>query len=240
MSMSLPDGRRRLAAPLAAITLVSACVALSASVAAARAEGPLDAYIPKSGVLAGHVVELRVAQEDQVISRQFQLAVQNNMEWFKHYVTANKAGEPLPYNSHMGVTKAQYDQLLRMRAEIVEKAPITLTLRRAADGGIALVSSDPAAEALKGTTIPADEKAVDTPVGPLGIVTPIHQKDPNAPFGVWDGVEWARVASDGSDQPSAKIAFGKRSPSGEGLFYYQVAPTKDRPEQSLVVTYKLD
>jgi len=236
MSVSSPADRRRLGAPRA----VAAAVALLISTAGVRAEGPLDAYLPKSGVLAGHIVELRVAEEDQAISRRFQLAVQNNMDWFKHYVTANKAGEPLPYNPHMGVTKAQYDQLLRMRADVVEKAPITLAVRRGADGSIAFAASDPAAEALKGTTIPAGETSIDTPYGPLTIVTPIHQKAANAPFGVWDGVEWARVASEGSDQPSAKIAFGRRSPSGEGLFYFQVAATKDKPEQSLVVTYRLD
>jgi hypothetical protein len=81
---------------------------------------------------------------------------------------------------------------------------------------------------------------VETPFGKLAIYNEIHQRDANAPFGVWNGVEWARVADGDSDQPSVKVAFGKRDPSGQGLFYYQVAPTKEKPEQSLVVTYPLD
>lgn len=223
-----------------AAAIVSAAMLSAAVPYAAMAAGPLDPYLPKSGTIKGHVVELEVAKEDQAISKQFQLAVQNNMDWFKHYVTNNKAGEPLPYNSKMGVTEAQYTQLLHMKPAIKEKAPIEITVRRGSDGSIAFASSDPAASSLQGTTFPPDEKVVETPFGKLAIYNAIHQKDENAPFGVWNGAEWAKVGDAGSDQPSVKVAFGKRDPSGEGLFYYQVAPTKEKPEQSLVVTYPLD
>lgn len=218
----------------------AAALMCAAMPATAMAAGPLDPYLPKSGTIKGHVVVLEVAKDDQAISKQFQLAVQNNMDWFKHYVTNNKAGEPLPYNSKMGVTQAQYTQLLHMKAAVVEKAPIEITVRRGADGSIAFASSDPAAASLQGTSFPPDEKVAETPFGKLAIYNEIHQKDENAPFGVWNGVEWAKVAAEGSDQPSVKVAFGKREPSGQGLFYYQVAPTKEKPEQSLVVTYPLD
>jgi hypothetical protein len=223
-----------------ATTVLAAALVYAAVPSAAMAAGPLDPYLPKSGTIKGHVVELEVAKEDQAISKQFQLAVQNNMDWFKHYVTNNKAGEPLPYNSKMGVSQAQYTKLLHMKAAVKEKAPIEITVRRGSDGSIAFASSDPAAASLQGTTFPADEKVVVTPFGELAIYNAIHQKDEKAPFGVWDGAEWAKVTEAGSDQPSVKVAFGKREPSGEGLFYYQVAPTKDKPEQSLVVTYSLD
>lgn len=208
--------------------------------AAAHAAGPLEAYLPKSGMIKGHVVELEVAQEDQAISRQFQLAVQNNMDWFKHYVTSSKAGAPLPYNPRMGITEAQYTKLLHMRPAIKEKAPIEITVKHGADGSIGFSSSNPAAASLNNTHFTADEKVAETPFGALSTFNLIHQKDENAPFGVWNGAEWAKVAPEGSDQPSAKIAFGKMEPSGEGIFYYQVSATKEKPEQSLVVTYKID
>lgn len=207
---------------------------------AAQAAGPLDPYLPKSGTIRGHVVELSVAPEDQAISRRFQLAVQGNMDWFKHYVTSNKAGEPLPYNPKMGITEAQYTQLLHMKAALKEKEPITISVTRGADGSVAFASSDPAAASLRDTRFSSSGKEADTSVGKLGIFNEIHQKDENAPFGVWNGAEWARVAEPGSDQPSAKLAFGKREPSGEGILYYQVAAVGEKPEQSLVVIYPLD
>ncbi len=202
--------------------------------------GPLESYLPRSGTIQGHVVELFVAPEDQVISRRFQLAVQGNMDWFKHYVISTPAGEPLPYNPKMGVTEAQYTQLLHMKAVLREKAPITIAVRRDPDGSVAFESGDPGAASLQATHFPPGATQADTPFGPLSTVTEIHQKDANAPFGVWNGAEWAKVAEPGSDQPSAKIAFGRREPSGEGIFYYQVSAHGNRPEQSLVVTYPLD
>ena len=207
---------------------------------AAQAASPLDAYLPKTGTIQGHVVELFVAPEDQAISKRFQVAVQGNMDWFKHYVTSNKAGEPLPYNPKMGITEAQYTQLLHMKAVLKEKAPITIAVKHAPDGSVSFSSSDPAAASLQATSFPSDGKEAEAPFGKLSIFNEIHQKDENAPFGVWNGAEWARVAEPGSDQPSAKLAFGKREPSGEGILYYQVAPVGDKPEQSLVVTYPLN
>ena len=218
--------------------LIPAAAVLAASTA--QAASPLDAYLPRSGTIQGHVVELFVAPEDQAISKRFQLAVQGNMDWFKHYVTSNKAGEPLPYNPKMGVTEAQYMQLLHMKAVLKEKAPITVTVKRGSDGSIGFSSTDPAAAPLGGTLFPANGKEADAPFGKLAIYNEIHQKDENAPFGVWNGAEWARVAEPGSDQPSAKLAFGKREPSGEGILYYQVAAVGDKAEQSLVVTYPLN
>ena len=80
----------------------------------------------------------------------------------------------------------------------------------------------------------------ETPFGKLDVVNTIHQADARAPIGQWTGVEWAHVAPQDAVTPSAKIAFGKREPSGEGVMYYQVAAYGDRKEQSLVVFYKLD
>jgi hypothetical protein len=221
-------------------TFFAVALVCAAAPSAASAASPLDPYLPKSGTIKGHVVELEVAKEDQAISKQFQLAVQNNMDWFKHYVTNNKAGAPLPYNPKMGVSEAQYTQLLHMKPEMKEKAAIEITVKQGPDGRVAFVSSDPAAASLQGTTFPPDGKVAQTPFGTLTIYNAIHQKDENAPFGVWNGVEWAKVAAEGTDEPSVKVAFGKRDPSGQGLFYYQVSPTKEKPEQSLVVTYPLD
>ena len=206
----------------------------------ARAEGPLDAYLPKTGLIEGHIVKLDVAPEDQAIDRQFRNAVANNMEFFKKAVTGNKAGEPLPYNTRMGITKAQYEQLQHMKADFQAVAPITIKVTRGQDGSVSFASADPAAAGLDKVTFPATETAADTPFGKLDIFNQIHQGEARAPLGVWNGAEWARIAPDDGKTPSAKIAFGKRDPSGEGVIYYQVAPYAGLKEQSLVVTYKLD
>ena len=227
----MPHFRLAMAASLAALLAVPAL---------ARADGPLDAYLPKSGVIEGHVMTLGVAPEDQAIDRQFRNAVANNMDWFKKAVTGSKAGEPLPYDPRMGITKAQYQQLQHMKADFHPGAPITIKVTRAKDGAIAFASDNPAASELDKVSFPAGETSADTPFGKLDLFNRIHQEDARAPIGVWTGAEWAHVAPEGAKTPSAKIAFGKRDPSGEGVMYYQVAPYSGHKEQSLVVFYKLD
>ncbi len=207
---------------------------------AAWAGGPLDPYLPKDGRIQGHVMTLEVAPEDQALDRRFRLAVQNNMDWFKKYVTGNKPGQPLPYDPRMGVTKAQYEKIQHMTADFKPAKAITITVRKGGDGSVAFGSDAPDAAGLKSVTFPPDDKAAETPYGALSIFNEIHQTDARAPIGVWNGVEWAQMKDNGDAEPSAKIAFGKRVPSGEGVMYYQVAPYKDHKEQSLVVFYTLD
>ena len=218
---------------------VGGLAALVATVGAASA-GSLDPYLPKDGRIEGHVMSLSVAPEDQALDRQFRLAVQNNMDWFKRYVTGNKPGQPLPYDPRMGVTKAQYEKIQHMTADFRPGDSIAITVRKGSDGSIAFNSDAPNAAGLKSVTFPPDEKVAETPYGALSIVTEIHQTDGKAPIGIWNGVEWAQVKDNGDAEPSAKIAFGKRAPSGEGVLYYQVASYKGHKEQSLVVFYKLD
>ena len=224
----------------------SAALAALLAVPASAHAGPLDAYLPKSGMIEGHVMTLGVAPEDQAIDRQFRSAVQKNMDWFKKAVTGNKTGTPLPYDRRMGVTEAQYQQLQHMKADFHSGAAITIKVARSADGAVSFASQDPAAAGLDKVTFPTGEKAAATPYGSLDVFNAIHQDDARAPIGTWTGAEWAHVAPsedaspDHSDKPSAKIAFGKREPSGEGVMYYQVAPYAGHEEQSLVVFYKLD
>ena len=205
----------------------------------AHSAGPLDTYLPKSGTLVGHVMTFAVAPEDQAISKQFRMAVQGNMDWFKKAVTSNKPGQPLPYDRHMGITEAQYERLQHMKPEAKEGAAVTIGVDKRADGTIGFKPQDPESQALKDVTFPPGEEVAVTPFGKLSIFNEIHQKDA-APWGAWNGAEWAQVMPEDADQPSAKIAFGKREANGEGVMYYQVAAYKDHKEQSLVVFYKLD
>lgn len=207
--------------------------------ASARADEPLSPYLPKSGTIVGHVVTFAIPDEDAAINARFRHAVQDNMDWFKKAVTSNKPGQPLPYDPHMGITEAEYHQLEHMKPVMKQGEAVTITVKKAADGGVTFDTADSDAESLKSVSFPPDEMVAKTPYGTLSIFNKIDQKDPDAPLGVWTGVEWAQVKARGSDEPSAKLAFGRQA-NGSGLMYYQVAAYPGHKEQSLVLTYKLD
>lgn len=227
--------RRRLAPALRGLS----CAALLASSGIAHAAGPLDAFLPKDGTIEGHLVTFSIAPDDQAIARQFRAAVQNNSDWFKKAMTSNTPGQPLPYDRHMGITEAQYRQLVAMKTETHEGDAVKIAVTRAADGAVGFVPDGTGTVAsLKDVRFPADEKSAVTPIGALTIFNDIHQKDAAAPVGVWNGVEWAKV-SDTDEEPSAKISFGKRDTDGSGVLSYQVAPYGDHKAVSVVVFYKL-
>lgn len=216
--------------------LMAVAIVLPAS---ARAAGRLDAYLPKSGVIEGHIMTFSIAPEDEAISRQFRHAVQDHMDWFKKAVTSNGPGQPLPYDRRMGITETQYKQLLRMKSAAKAGEAVKVEVRRAADGSVSLVPGGGAAAAvLADISFPPGENSAKTPVGTLSIVNAIHQTDEAAPIGVWNGVEWAEVA-DTDAKPSAKIAFGKQA-SGLGVLYYRISSYDEHKEQSIVVFYKID
>ncbi len=218
----------------------AAAALLLAPVGRAQAGGALDPYLPKSGTITGHVVTFAVAPEDQAISARFRHAVQDNMDWFKRAVTSNKPGAPLPYDKKMGITPAEYDRLQHLTPATREGEAVSVALSKDADGTLRLKPDGAAVAALAGVTFPPGEAMAVTPVGTLSIFNEIHQKDAAGPLGAWNGAEWAQVEPADSDKPAAKLAFGKRDVDGQGLLYYQVAPTQGQAERSLVVFYKLD
>ena len=126
-------------------TAIAASFAFLSALASAAQASPLDAYLPKSGVIEGHVMKLGVAPEDQVIDRKFRTAVAGNMDWFKKAITSLKAGETLPYDPRMGITKEQYEQLKHFKADFAPVSPIRIAVDRAKAGAIAIASAAPAA-----------------------------------------------------------------------------------------------
>lgn len=238
MFVPFSAGRPARSAVRAGLAAITALAFIAPSLA--KADGPLDAYLPKSGMIVGHVMRLGVAPEDQAIDKQFRAAVQNNMDWFKRYVTGQRSGVPLAYDRRMGVTEVQYQKLQHMHADFQPGEPIEIAVTHTADGGVSFASKNEAAAELSKLTFSAGEKVAVTAYGKLDLFNPIHQKDEKAPIGIWNGAEWAKVEETGAPLPSAKIAFGKREPSGEGVMYYQIAAYPDHAEQSLVIFYKLD
>ncbi len=223
----------------AAVRLCATLLGAASLAMPARAEGPLDAFLPKDGTITGHVVTFEVAASDRDISARFRRAVQGDMEWFKKAVRSNAPGQPLPYNEHMGITKEEYERLEHMTPAVKQGEMVSIAVARDGDGTLRLKPIGTGAAALDGISFPPGEKTALTPVGSLSIFNAIHQADPTQPLGVFEGAEWAQVEPADAEKPSAKLAFGRRTADGGGLLYYQVAPYKDHEERSLVVFYAL-
>ena len=93
-------------------SILSTALLLYIGLCSAASAQLLDAYLPKSGVIAGQAMELGATPEVVRISAKLQAAIQKNQAWFTSYAAKVKEGDPLPYDRRLGVTRAEYDRMM--------------------------------------------------------------------------------------------------------------------------------
>lgn len=199
------------------------------SAASAQAADP---YLPKSGVIAGQVMELTASAELGRVTEKMQRAAQKDAAWFKSYVAKANPDQPLPYHKRLGLTKAEYDVILNAKMTLRDKGPVSIKVT-ASDGKVEF-AADGLARALNGVRLPAGQKEAETPHGKLTKFSEISQDDAESPIGRWKGVQWKK-----EDAPAVTLAIGRRG-SGDGILYYDVATSQNGPGQTLIVIYRLE
>ena len=215
-------------------SILSTALLLYIGLCSAASAQLLDAYLPKSGVIAGQAMELGATPEVVRISAKLQAAIQKNQAWFTSYAAKVKEGDPLPYDRRLGVTRAEYDRMMNAKMVLTPKAAVSIKVKTDAQGNLEFASEGIAA-ALNGVRVPAGQKYAETPYGRLATFSEVFQDDDDSPAGRWRGVQWKK-----DDAPVAKLAIGRREKTGDGILYYDVGATAKGPEQTLIVIYRLD
>jgi hypothetical protein len=205
-----------------ALVLLGLAVPASAQVA--------DPYLPKSGVIAGRVMELTASAELARATAKMQRAAQRDAAWFKSYVAKASPDQPLPYHQRLGITKAEYDVILNAKMSLRDKGAVSIKVT-ASEGKVEFAAEG---LALNGVRVSAGQKEAETPVGKLTKFSEISQDDAQSPTGRWKGVQWKK-----EDAPAVTLAIGRRE-SGDGILYYDVATSQNGPGQTLIVIYRLD
>ncbi|MFI5371706.1 MAG: hypothetical protein ACHQ52_09115, partial [Candidatus Eisenbacteria bacterium] len=121
-------------------------------------------------------------------------------------------------------------------------ASTTLTFKRGSSGEIT-VDGGVAAPELTGLRISRDRQTVGGNYGTLQGRQDVHQSDPAAPSGIWNGVQWNGMTRDEKNGNArlAMLAMGRMSPSNHGLLFLSVRQmTGGRPsDRSRIVSYPL-
>lgn len=195
----------------------------------------LDPYLPKSGVLVGHIMEITPSPEDERIAAKFKQAIEKDTSWFQSYVAKVKNGEPLPYHPRLGITKTEYDRLLHAKPELSDRGAVSIKIKTDAQGNLGF-SADDKANPLNEVRLPLGQKYVETPFGKLTTLTDVSQDDAESPTGRWSGVQWKNQVSAG---PAITFAIGRRKPTGDGILYLNVAKA-NLEQQTLIVIYRMD
>jgi hypothetical protein len=245
------------------LTVLALVASLSASAPAARsAPAPptpeLSVTPAKPPILAAEVEKwfpagpvqaevLDVVSEpryDAIVSK-MRAAVLKQPEWWQEYSHKNTdARGMVAWDAKMGITKAEYDEMMKLSAQLhlARIAQTTLTFKREAGGEIT-IDGGVAASELTGLRFSRDRQSVGGAYGKMEGRKDVHQTDATAPSGLWNGVEWRGMSNDSKSGHARMsiLAMGRMSPSNLGLLFFSVREmVAGRPaEKSRVVRYPI-
>ena len=126
------------------------------------------------------------------IARRLTATLAADPAWLKSYLAekALKPGEPLPYHERFGITKEEYQILLKAmdKMEMIKVGEVMAKVQ--ATGGKIVIK-------IEGTSMPTDTfeftddgKSMKCSFGTTAIRTEIDQTEPTSPTGPWKGTQW--------------------------------------------------
>lgn len=184
--------------------------------------GPHEVFF--AGRLTVDVMEMMAPQRATELAQRLQQAARENPEWWPEHVKKAKRGEPLPYDSRLGLSKAEYDEFLTLSKQMVaqRKSETTLAITVTEDG-VYVLDGGEALSDLTGIEIDLKMDVVRTPFGDAKKRSEINAKD-GSPLGAWNGVQWKLEAPDANGMTGTvvKLAVGKLESSGRAVLYYDV------------------
>lgn len=185
-------------------------------------DGPRDVVC--EGRVIVDVMEIGGPPRANELAQRLQQAARENPGFWLEHAKRPKPGEPLPYDSRLGLSEAEYKEFLSLAKK--------LTMRKKAEAALVVATEDNEVFVLDGgealpdfTGIVIDLKGdlVRTPFGVLTERSEIDAPEDSA-FGAWVGTQWKLNDFDpsGITGTAAKLAVGKLRQSGRSVIYYDV------------------
>jgi hypothetical protein len=194
--------------------------------------GAVAAAQPSADVAFGAL--LRLGQVDVTIlqpaasprftelAARLQQAARANVEWWTAHVRSAPAGQPLPYDARMGLSEAEYREMLSLADSVVVQRIGAATLAVSTtpkgwrvDGGSALPE-------VSGIEIDTVALVVRTPFGDLRDFNVVRASDAQRATGRWTGPQWKLEQLDSATGSgvAVSLALGALEANGRTLFYY--------------------
>ena len=237
---------------LATVTYVESpvCAAVPVFETSARAEVATSTDAVRDlipvGTVPVAVMDLIASPRVQELMQRFQTAVRSDPAWLLEYAKANdRPGEPLPYHPKMGVSEAEYKEMLSLSEEMrlapVAKAELIV---RAEPNGRFTLDGGHALPELTGISIDMEKNRVETPFGVTTTTSQIKPSSEQKATGPWSGVSWKRedLNMDMMTGTVVKFSIGRLQESGQGILYYDAKRMANRSMEARafrVLTYDL-
>ncbi|HET6701982.1 MAG TPA: hypothetical protein VFH14_09270 [Gemmatimonadaceae bacterium] len=151
-----------------------------------------------------------------------QQAARANQEWWTAHVRSAPEGQPLPYDARMGVSEAEYREMLQLADSVVMQRAEAGAIRVSSlphgwrlDGGTAFAE-------LNGIDIDTVARVVRTPFGELREFNIVEANDDQRATGRWTGPQWKLTQVDEAtgDGVAASFVLGKLEANNRTLLYF--------------------
>jgi hypothetical protein len=235
---------RGLAASLILASLVSSATVHGshASVSPTPTASDIQALVPPDGTIA-HVMQPVAPARLTALTTKLQLAAQKQPEWWMAQIRKARPGEPVPYDPRLGLTKAEYEEFLRLWGAFTLRKVKTTKLNVKREGRKVTFHGGEGLPHLKGVVLDLATGAVTTPFGTAAQCTRIRASSEQKVTGPWNGVQWEleRVNDQTGLGTVVKFALGRLRPSGRGLLHYEVLQVtgQSRTEIDDLIEYDL-
>jgi len=223
-------------APLIAISLVAR---LSAADPPKIFTGLFEQDIPIKGQV-GMVIPPK--EIDKYIAK-VEASARKDPKWFRDFSGSAKPGVPLPFDEHLGLTKAEYAEYLALwnQREFRPVEEVMLLLRQSA-GGTWSITSTGGASNLSTLRYTAKDDVFRSPNGELKRLEDI-KSDAASILGEWTGSEWKFEEETGLGKTKENFALGRHTDHKHGLIVYRVQELSTEGtrllDKSLVVRFPL-
>jgi hypothetical protein len=226
-----------------AITLHSALFLGAASLVSAQTTRVAFRELLPVGQVEVTVLELGAPPRFTELATRIQQAARANMEWWTAHVRATPEGQPMAYDARMGVSEAEYKEMLSLAETLEVRRGATGTLRVAPipngwrlEGGTSLPE-------LNGIEIDTVARLVRTKFGELRDFNVVGANDDQRATGRWTGPQWnlSNVDEATGNGVAASFVLGQLEANNRTLLYFDAKRARngqitDRAFRMLEVT----
>jgi hypothetical protein len=195
----------------------------------------VESILPQDGASLD-VMQPALPGRLEELAGRVQQAVASDPTWFAEQLKKAERGQPLPYDEKLGVTAAEYDEMLAL-AKTGTMTPVAiarLNLSRT-DGRVVFNFGDDF-PGMEKVDLDLNSDTVSSPAGVASVRQRIMAREVWP--GPWNGVQWSTHSVDDIRAAGGfKFAIGRMVESGRGILYYRTFP--DPPSSGDAVRYVL-
>jgi hypothetical protein len=176
-----------------------------------------------AGIVQAEVLQMWAPPRLTMLSTKLQDAAKADPGWWRAHVASATPGQPLPYDTRMGLTEGEYREFLTMTDSVVMRPSGEASIQIEETSAGWRVGAETTIPELRGIELDTIADLARTSFGTLNTRSSVSPSEAQRATGRWAGIQWRReeVSPDGRTGISARLAVGRLEASGQTLLFLE-------------------